>query len=72
MWTKFTSSLFAPFNVIWHYKIYEEYIMELFNDVVDDGLQHICLRLIGGSIKNENDEVMPEEEVVKMIERCRK
>jgi len=46
--------------------------MELFNDVVDDGLQHICIRLISGSIKNDKREGIPDKEVVDIIERCRK
>jgi len=38
LWGKFIHGLISCFGVILHVKIYEEYIMELFNDVVNDGL----------------------------------
>ena len=45
-------------------------MLDLLNDCREEGLQHICIRLISESIKNDKKEGIPDEEVVKIIERC--
>lgn len=67
LWIKFIVSLISIFGVVLHEKIYPEYMLELINNCVDEGLQHVCIRLISKSIKNDKKEGIDDFRVVEMI-----
>ena len=68
MWGKFIENIIKYFGVILHYKIYPEYIYNVFNEAIKDNLQHVSLRLSHDSVKDDEKNPISNVEVVKIIE----
>ena len=72
LWGRFVFKIIRFFGLIFHRKIYEEYILRVLNDLVDDGFQHVDIRMIPESVKDDvtKDAVIPEHEIIEIYLRC--